>query len=811
LKQLLLFATLITSLLAHTQRQVILLDKDWKFIRGDQQGAATPDFDDHNWQSVMIPHDWAISGPFDRLNDAQTVTVTEDGEKRSALRTGRTGSLPWTGVGWYRRKINVPVSQKGKRVFIEFDGAMSHAVVYLNGDSVGTWPYGYASFSFDLTDKFHFGSDNILAVRLENMEESSRWYPGAGLYRNVRLVLTEPVHVKHWGSYITTPEVNTKQAVIRVKTEIINQDGPDLKIQLKTVIISPTGNPVATKTTKVEMTDNGEVDQSFVIDHPKLWDLTTPKLYTAVSTVLVDGKLADIYRTSFGIRNIAFDNNRGFFLNGVQVKIKGVCDHHDLGPLGAAVNYRAIERQLELLKAMGCNAVRTSHNPPAPELLELCDKMGFLVMDEAFDEWKLPKCKNGYNTLFDEWAEKDLRAMIKRDRNHPCIILWSIGNEVPEQGNKDGAKTAKFLVDIVHDEDPTRLTTSGFNSIDNAIKNGLADVVDVVGINYRTFRYPQFHATHPQWKIIGSETNSTISSRGEYMFPVIERKNNYKYTNKQLSSYDLETPSWGNTPDIEFALQDANEFVAGEFVWSGFDYLGEPTPYNNDWPSHSSYFGIVDLAGIPKDRYYLYQSKWSDQKVLHLLPHWNWQGREGEITPVYCYTSYPAAELFVNGKSQGIQKKDTSRYGRYRLTWDSIRYEAGSIKVVALDEKGRAAETNVLKTAGDAYQIKLTADRKNIKSDGKDLSFITVEILDRDGNLCPLASGNIQFDVQGEGSIRGVCNGDPTNIQVMTGKEMQAFHGVCVVVVQSIDKPGNIILSATSSGLKKVTLQLAAK
>lgn len=805
MKNIFIAALLLLPLHFFAQRKTVLLDKDWKFIKTDVSKGQAIDLDDHQWETVSVPHDWAIKGPFDQSADAQTVMVTEDGEKKPALRSGRTGGLPWTGVGWYRKKISIPANEKGKRIFVEFDGAMSHAVVYLNGDSVGTWPYGYASFSFELTDKILFGKENILAVQLQNLEESSRWYPGAGIYRNVRLVFTNPLHIKHWGTYITTPQVTNHQATVRIKTEIQNQANGYEQAELVTKIFDPEGKQVATK--NFMLNKQTLVDQNFTISNPMLWDIVSPNLYKAVSTIILNHQIVDVYETSFGIRSIAFDNNKGFVLNGRQTKIKGVCNHHDLGPLGAAVNYRAVERQLQLLKEMGCNAIRTSHNPPAPELLTLCDKMGFVVMDEAFDEWKIPKCKNGYNKLFDQWAEKDLRAMIQRDRNHPCVVLWSIGNEVPEQKSKEGAKTAKFLVDIAHNEDPTRLTTSAFNSINDAIKNGLADIVDVVGINYRTHRYPEFHKAHPQWKIIGSETESAVSSRGEYMFPVAVKKS-YKNKNKQSSSYDLEAPGWGNAPDVEFALQDDNPYVAGEFVWTGFDYLGEPTPYSNDWPSHSSYFGIIDLAGIPKDRYYLYQSKWSNEKVLHVLPHWNWKGREGAIVPVHCYTSYSAAELFVNGKSQGVQKKDTTTYGRYRLHWDSVRYESGEIKIVAYDDRGKAVATAIKKTAGEPYRIKLISDKNAISATGKDLVFVTVQILDKEGNLCPLAANNILFETEGDGFVRGVANGDATNLQSLSGGAMQAFNGQCMVAIQSKDKKGSIKVTASSGSLQKAVLYL---
>ena len=790
--------------------RVIRLEKDWKFSRQDLKGSEAINFRDTSWETVSVPHDWAIKGPFDEKNDAQTVMVTEDGEKKPRLRTGRSGSLPWIGTGWYRKSITLPSSDKGKRCFIEFDGAMSNAIVYLNGEKIGTWPYGYASFAFELTDKIRFGKDNVLAVRLENKEESSRWYPGAGIYRNVRLVVTNPVHIKHWGTYVTTPQVDKQVSTIRIRTEILNQDQKAGEVQLTTSIIDPSGKEIATKDTTLMIQGSLTAEQNIKILKPLLWDTENPNLYKAVSSLHIKNKIQDVYETPFGIRSIHFDNEKGFFLNGKQIKINGVCNHHDLGPLGAAVNYRAIERQLEMLKSMGCNAIRTSHNPPAPELLELCDKMGFLVMDEAFDEWKVQKCKNGYHLLFDEWAEKDLRAMIRRDRNHPSVILWSIGNEVPEQKKEDGGLTAKFLVDIAHDEDPTRLTTSAFNSMTNAIDNGLAKAVDVVGFNYWPENFAKVHAQYPQWKLLGSETESAVSSRGEYMFPVVERKN-HKYGNKQCSSYDLEAPSWGNAPDVEFAIQDKEAFVAGQFVWTGFDYLGEPTPYNNDWTSHSSYFGIIDLAGIPKDRFYLYQSNWTDQKVLHLLPHWNWEGREGEITPVHCYTSYQSAELFLNGKSQGLRtKNDSLKYGRYRLTWDSVRYEPGELKVIARDNAGKPVAQEIRKTAGNPFKIELIADRSTLRSTGNDLSFITVRILDKEGNLCPRAGNNIHFEVSGAGFFKAAANGDATNIQVFSGGEMQACNGLCMLLVEAAQK-GDIRISASSGNLTKGTITLKAE
>lgn len=797
----------------YAQREASLLDQNWKFIKGDVKNGASSVLDDRSWKTVAVPHDWAIAGPFDQASDAQNIKITEDGEKKASIHTGRTGSLPYTGVGWYRKEIFVPLSKKGHRCFIELDGAMSHAQVFLNGKLVGNWPFGYASFSFELTSKVRFGEKNILAVRLENFKSSSRWYPGAGIYRNVRWVYTSPVHVAHWGTYITTPLVTLEKAEVQVKTTILNQTAHLQSGYLITDLLDPSGNRIDHQETPFNAQVNEhDVLQKFNINQPKYWDTSNPLLYKAISKIQLNHQVVDTYETSFGVRTIAFDANKGFILNGKQVKIKGVCNHQDLGPLGDAVNVRALERQLELLKAMGANAIRTSHNPPAPELLDLCDKMGFLVMDEAFDEWRMGKVKNGYHTLFNEWAKNDLEAMIHRDRNHPSVILWSIGNEVKEQKDSvNGAKTAKFLVDIAHQEDPTRLTTSAFNSISSAIKNGLAEVVDVVGFNYWPENYAKIHLQHPDWKLLGSETQSTVSSRGVYMFPMVERKS-FRYANKQCSSYDMEMPSWGSSPDVEFKIQNAEEYVAGQFVWTGFDYLGEPTPYTNDYPSHSSYFGIIDLAGIPKDRYYLYQSAWTNKKVLHILPHWTWPGRAGEITPVQVYTNYPSAELFVNGKSMGIQRKNpASKYGAYRLIWDQVIYEPGEIKVLAFNDEGKVADTAWVKTAGKPYQIKLEPDRSELKANGKDLSYLTVSVLDKNGVLCPTATNDISFKVSGVGWIRGVANGDPTSLQNLTGHEMQVFSGKCVLVIQSSFLKGDIEVIATSLGLKKKSVHLIAR
>ncbi|MCK4749506.1 MAG: DUF4982 domain-containing protein, partial [Bacteroidales bacterium] len=617
------------------------------------------------WEVVIVPHDWAISGEFDASIDQQEIRVMEDGERIPKMRTGGTGGLPHVGIGWYRKEIHIPNLYSNKSVFIEFDGAMSHARVYLNGTFVGEWPYGYASFGFELTPHVKFGESNILAVRLENKPNSSRWYPGAGIYRNVRLVITDLVHVKQWGTYLTTPDISDGKGTVQLASTILNGTGTAKKVKVETQILTPDGVVTAEVSSDAEINEETLVMQSVIVPEPELWSVETPVLYTAITRILENGRELDRYSTPFGFRYFKFTNNNGFLLNGERVQLNGVCLHHDLGPLGAAVNLSSLRHRMELLQEMGCNSIRTSHNPPAPEMLELADEMGFLVIDEAFDEWKYPKCDNGYSSLWDEWAEKDMTALIHRDRNHPSVIMWSIGNEIREQDIEGGAEYCQFLVDICKREDPTRPTTAGFNQWEQAIENGFADIVDVAGWNYKPQHYHFIHNKFPHWKMYASETASTVSSRGEYFFPA-EEKIHYTREPFHSNSFDMEFPRWATSPDREFAAQDSFKYIAGEYVWTGFDYLGEPTPYNIEWPSRSSYFGIIDLCGIPKDRFYLYQSKWTDKEVLHLLPHWNWES--GQNVSVHCYTSFDRGELFLNGKSMGIREKDpTSLYTTFRL------------------------------------------------------------------------------------------------------------------------------------------------
>lgn len=794
------------------QRKEYLLQKGWKFTKGDQQNAQSSDYNDNAWQSVTIPHDWAIYGPFGSDNDQQKVQITQNGEKEASVKSGRTGGLPYIGTGWYRLKFRAPEFTEGKNATIVFDGAMSHAQVYVNGQEAGTWPYGYNSFHFDITRYLKPGAENTLAVRLENFPQSSRWYPGAGLYRNVHLIITENAHIPVWGTYVTTPVIEKEFAKVHIKTNVSVISDKYQPLKLVTLIKDAQGKQVGETSSDLVATDQMAFDQNLVVRKPELWSPETPVLYTAVSKLYQDGKQVDEYTTRFGFRTIAFEPGKGFMLNGQVRKFKGVCNHHDLGPLGAAINKAALRRQIALLKDMGCDAIRTSHNMPAPELVELCDEMGIMLMVEAFDEWKTPKVKNGYSKLFDEWAEKDVVNMIHRDRNHPSVIMWSIGNEVPDQSAKGGNKIAKWLTSICHREDPTRPVTSGMDRIDAAINNNFASVLDIPGFNYKPARYEEADSKLPQGFILGSETASTVSSRGVYKFPAEPLKQKM-YDDNQSSSYDVEYCTWSTLPDDEFAKQDDLKYVIGEFVWTGFDYLGEPTPYDSKWPSHSSYFGIIDLAGIPKDRFYLYRSHWNTTSpTLHILPHWTWPGREGQVTPVYVYTSYPSAELFVNGKSMGKQSKNTAeRLGRYRLMWNDVKYQPGAIKVVAYDANGKAVAEQTVKTAGKPSRVELTVDRKQIDADGKDLAYVTARVCDAAGNTCPDASNLLEFKVSGAGHFRAIANGDAANTQSFQEPRMNAFSGMLVGVIEPGESAGKIQVSVSGKGLKAGIIGIDAK
>ena len=596
-------------------------EKGWKFTREDNAEFANPGYNDSKWQNVTVPHDWAIYGPFSINNDKQEMAITQDGQTEAMEHAGRTGGLPFVGTGWYRLNFDAPGFEKGKKATLIFDGAMSHARVYVNGQEAGYWPYGYNSFYVDATPYLKPGERNELAVRLENEPESSRWYPGAGLYRNVHLVINEDAHIPTWGTYATTPVVTDKYAKVSLKTSLVSPEGANKdNYRIVTQIKDKNGKVVATGENKLSVFDNALFEQEFAVANPELWSPNTPVLYTAESKVYEGNTLKDEYTTRFGIRTLEIVPGKGFFLNGKLTKFKGVCNHHDLGPLGGAVNDAAIRRQIRILKDMGCNAIRTSHNMPAPELVEACDEMGMMLMVESFDEWKSAKMANGYHKIFDEWVEKDLTNLIRHYRNNPSIVMWCIGNEVPDQWNgNNGPKLSRMLQDICHREDPTRPVTQGMDAPDAVVNNNMAAVMDVAGFNYRPHKYPENYKKLPQQIILGSETASTVSSRGVYKFPVV-RQAMKKYDDHQSSSYDVEHCGWSNLPEDDWIWHEDNAWGIGEFVWTGFDYLGEPTPYYTDWPSHSSLFGIIDLAGLPKDRYYLYRSHWNkDEETLHIL------------------------------------------------------------------------------------------------------------------------------------------------------------------------------------------------
>jgi beta-galactosidase len=788
---------------------------DWRFFKGDAPGAEAPGFEDSSWRTLRLPHDWAIEGPFDSKWNPHT------------------GGLPISGTGWYRKHFTVADSLRDRYLSIEFDGAMANARVWLNGHELGGRPYGYIGFSFDLTPYLHYGQDeNVLAVRLSPEENSSRWYPGAGIYRNVWLEVTGSVHVARWGTYVTTPEVSNASAAVQVKTELRNRETQEARVVLRTSVLDAAGRQIARQTNDAAIGAGAAqtLTTTLAVPKPERWDIGHPYLYTLVSEVMNGTRVVDRYTTPFGIRTIAFDRDKGFQLNGRSVRLQGVCNHHDLGALGAAVNRRAIERQLQILQIAGVNALRTSHNPPAPEVLEACDRLGIVVMDETFDVWKTQKVRNGYQKYFDEWSERDLRDMARRDRNHPSIVMWSIGNEIPEQGQADGWQIAKRLTGFFHEEDPTRPTTSAFNMWAAAIKNKLADNVDIPGFNYQPGHYEQIEREHPNWIIFGSETASAVSSRGVYHLPLEDYP---RHPSLQISSYDVVAAFWAMPPDVEWAYADKLGNILGEFVWTGFDYLGEPTPFfgpgakkENDWPSRSSYFGMVDLAGFPKDRYYLYQSHWTTKPMTHLVPQsWNWEGREGQNIPVFVYSNADEVELFLNGRSLGrkarfsepveipvgaIVMPDRKFNTKYRLLWQ-VPYAPGALKAVGY-QNGKQVAADEVRTAGVPARIRLIPDRASIAADGDDLSFVTVRVEDKDGNLCPAAENLVHFTVTGAGSIRAVDNGNAATVEPFQASERKAFSGMALAIVAADPgKPGKIRVTATAEGLLPGAVELVTK
>ena len=779
-----------SALTASAQRNTINL-KTWQFSR-----------DSVNYKPVTIPHDWAINGPFDKKWDLQFVAIEQNGETEKTEKSGRSGALPWIGRGFY--KTTIDLKKLPKTAVLEFDGAMADPHVYINGKLAGHWAYGYNAFRVDAAPYLKKGKNEI-SVSLNNREESSRWYPGGGLYRPVQFVTdADAATINPWGCYFRTESIGNGKAEVSICTNINNVDKT---LSIENQLLDATGKIVA-QFKYGDFDAQGNVVKTLTVDDAHLWSPETPYLYKLVTRLYRNKKLIDQTQQKVGIRTVRVAQYDGFQLNGVSRKIKGVCLHHDLGPLGAAVNKAALIRQIRTMKDMGCDAIRTAHNMPSTWQMEVCDSMGMMVMAESFDMWIYPKCKNGYALNFKDWADKDIENLVLNHRNHPSIVMWSIGNEIPEQWSEEGRNISKHLQDLCHKFDPTRPVTQGMDRAEDALKSGFAQVMDVPGFNYRVHKYDNNIKQLPKGFLLGSETASTVSSRGVYKFPV-EASDSKTYTDGQCSSYDVEYCPWSNLPDDDWRMQDDRDYTIGEFVWTGYDYLGEPSPYDEYWPSRSSYFGICDLAGLPKDRYYLYRSHWrKDDATLHVLPHWTFPGREGETTPVYCYTSWPSAELFVNGKSQGrIVKNPNTRLDRYRLRWNNVKYEPGEIKVVAYDYDGTAKGEKIIRTAGTPARIVLKADRNSISSKGEDLSFVTVSVVDKNGTPCPTATNNMKFNVSGAGKFRAACNGDATSLVAFNSTEMPLFSGELVVVVEGL-RHGTAMLSVSADGLPMATLPI---
>ncbi len=779
-------------------RSIVSFGKDWKFQLGDVPGAEAVDFGDESWRKLNVPHDWSIEGEFSEKNPA----------------TPGGGALPG-GIGWYRKTFKVSTEDLKGSVFIDFDGVYQNSEVWINGHSLGKRFYGYSSFRYELTPWLVSGEkENILAVKVDNsMQPNSRWYSGSGIYRNVWLITTGKTYIAHWGTFITTPEITATNAKVKIVHHIKNKLVADQKLVLKTVILDPAGKEVNRGKMETKGVKDSVLSATFDFDvkNPVLWSLDAPKMYSAVSKVFVDGELVDNYTTPFGIRSFEFNAEKGFFLNGKSVKINGVCNHQDLGCLGSAINLRALERQLEILKGMGCNAIRTSHNPPAPELLDLADQMGFLIMDEAFDMWKKPKNKFDYSTVWDEMHKKDLQDLILRDRNHPSVIIWSIGNEILEQWDSTGIMISKELAGYVRELDTTRPITSACNDPKPTNFIIRSEALDLIGYNYHQNDFAAFPQTFPGKKFIGTETVSALMTRGVYDMPSDEIRrwpvrDNWKgpkpNADNTCSSYDNVSAPWGSTHEETWKVIKKHDFLSGQFIWTGFDYLGEPTPYW--WPSRSSYFGIIDLAGFPKDVYYMYQSEWTKKDVLHIFPHWNWT--EGQTVDIWAYSNAEEVELFLNDKSLGVKKKQGDEL---HLMW-RVPFTPGTLKAVSRTA-GKDILVKEVKTAGVPARLVVTADRAAIKADGIDLSYLTVDVVDANSIIVPNADNLVKFRVEGDGKIVGVDNGDPVSHESFKASQRKAFHGKCLVVVQSGDKPGIVKLMASSDGLSANTVEITTK
>jgi beta-galactosidase len=777
----------------------VVFNRDWRFQLGEVARGQDPDLNDSQWRQLNLPHDWSIEGTFSEKNPAGT----------------GGGALPG-GIGWYRKTFTLPTTARQEQVFIEFDGVYRNSEVWINGHYLGKRPYGYISFIYELTPHLVYGAKpNVIAVKVDNSQQpNSRWYSGSGIYRNVWLTTLDPVHIAHWGTYVTTPEVTNESATVLLKTSVTNNSKSAAPVTLTTIIQDANGRQVARAVEKDATTNNSqtEVSQTLRVLSPILWSDERPYLYKVVSQLAQGGRIVDRYETPLGIRTFRFDAEHGFFLNGKPVKIRGVCNHHDLGSLGAAVNTRAIERQLEMLKAMGVNAIRTSHNPPAPELLDLTDRMGFIVMDEAFDVWKIQKTKFDYHLDFDKWHKRDLEDMVLRDRNHPSIIIWSIGNEVMEQwnSNPDGGRISRELGAIVRNLDRTRPITAACNGVSRDNKVLTEGDLDLVGTNYHHAEFAEFPKMFPGRPIIGAETNSSVHMRGSYAMPSDQILRWPRKTEDILklgptyecSAYDNSTAPWGAGHEEMWRLVKKHDWFSGMFIWTGWDYLGEPTPF--PWPAVSSYFGIIDLAGFPKDPFYMYQSEWTSKPVLHLFPHWNW--KQGETVDVVAYSNADEVELFLNGRSQGRKRKQGDEM---QVFW-RIPFEPGVLSAISRTN-GKVVLARDVVTAGAPAKILLMPDRKTIKADGVDLSFVTVKVVDRKGTVVPFADNLIKFEITGDGSIAGVDNGRQISHEPFKAKQRRAFHGLALAIVQAGQKRGQIVLKATSAGLASASIVINAR
>ena len=776
-------------------RTVTDFDKGWRFHLGDVPGAENSSANDADWRKLNLPHDWSIEGSFSKDNPASP----------------EGGALPG-GIGWYRKTFTVSAASQNKLVYIDFDGVYQKSDVWINGHHLGFRPNGYISFRYELTPYINFGGKNTIAVKVDNsVQPNSRWYSGSGIYRNVWLVTTNKIAIDHWGTYIITPTVTNAAATVQIQTSI--NDVSNGKLKLKTTVYDELGKEVKSITSDVEAAHESAqsvVQQELTVPSPQLWSVNRPYLYKAVSQLLVGTYTEDTYTTSFGIRYFNFDADKGFSLNGKPMKILGVCDHHDLGSLGAAVNYRALERQLQMLKEMGCNGIRTSHNPPAPELLDLCDKLGFIVMDEAFDCWEWKKAKYDYHLYFKEWHKRDLEDQVLRDRNHPSVIIWSIGNEIPQQNDTSALRLAPELAGIVHSLDRTRPITTANDRPDTSNKIIKSGAIDLIGYNYHEYDYAAFHNRYPGKRFIATETTSGLEMRGYYEMPSdstriwpISWDKPFTRPGNTVSAYDNTRPPWGSTHEATWKVMKKYDFLSGMFIWTGFDYMGEPTPFS--WPSRSSYFGIIDLAGFPKDVFYMYQSEWTSKPVLHIFPYWNWS--PGQYIDVWAYyNNADEVELYLNGKSLGINKKTGDDL---HIMW-RVKYEPGTLKAISR-KNGKVVLTSEIHTAGLPAKIELTADRKIIKANGKDLSFVTVKILDKDGNVVPNANNFVNFKINGDAFIAGVDNGDEVSHEPFKASYRKAFNGLALAIVQAKQKPGNITFTATSDGLQPATIVLQAK